>query len=73
MHHVICYKFVYRIASFVCEVLICVVYCMAQKFNVEFNFTFLNQAHTWFIKIDPVRFVGMRACVCVSAPKAINN
>ena len=30
-------------------------------------------AHTWFLKIDPVQIVGMRACVCVSAPKAINN
>ena len=33
---------------------------------------FLNQAcsgrrpaHTWFLKIDPVRIVGMRVCVCV--------
>ena len=39
---------------------------------------FLNQAraglrlaHTWFLKIDPVRIVGMR--VCVSAPEAIND
>ena len=30
-------------------------------------------AHTWFLKIDPVRIVGMGACVCVSMPKAINN
>ena len=45
---------------------------------------FLNQARTgrrparaWFLKIDPMRIVGMRvcvcACVCVSAPEAINN
>ena len=41
---------------------------------------FLNQARTghrparaWFLKIDPVRIVGMRACVRVSAPEAINN
>ena len=38
---------------------------------------FLNQARTWFLKIDPVRIVGMHvrvcACVCVSAPEAINN
>ena len=41
---------------------------------------FLNQAcgdhrpaHAWFLKIDAVRIVGMRACMCVSAPKAINN
>ena len=31
----------------------------------------------WFLKIDPVQIVGMRvrvcACVCVSAPEAINN
>ena len=32
---------------------------------------FLNQARAWFLKIDPVRIVGMR--VCVSAPEAINN
>ena len=32
-------------------------------------------ARAWFLKIDPVRIVGMRACVCVcvSAPEAINN
>ena len=32
-------------------------------------------ARTWFLKIDPVRIVGMRACVCVcvSVPEAINN
>ena len=41
--------------------------------------SFLNQARAgrsaWFLKIDPVRIVGMRACVCVcvSAPEAINN
>ena len=38
---------------------------------------FLNQVRAWFLKIDPVRIVGMRvrvcACVCVSAPEAINN
>ena len=43
---------------------------------------FLNQvqaglwpARAWFLKIGPVRIVGMRACVCVcvSAPEAINN
>ena len=35
----------------------------------------LNQAHTWFLRIDPVRIVSMCVfvCVCVSAPKAINN
>ena len=26
---------------------------------------FLNQAHAWFLKIDPVRIVGMRVRVCV--------
>ena len=32
-------------------------------------------ACAWFLKIDPVRIVGMHACVCVcvSAPEAINN
>ena len=41
---------------------------------------FLNQvragrrvAHAWFLKIDPVRVVGMHVCVCVSAPQAIIN
>ena len=39
---------------------------------------FLNQAcvdhrpaRAWFLKIDPVRIVGVH--VCVSAPEAINN
>ena len=37
--------------------------------------SFLNQARAWFLEIDPVWIVGMRACVCVcvSAPEAINN
>ena len=32
-------------------------------------------ARTWFLKIDPIRIVGMRVCVCVCvcAPEAINN
>ena len=30
-----------------------------------FNKLFLNQAHAWFLKIYPVRIVGMRVCVCV--------
>ena len=43
---------------------------------------FLNQARAghrparaWFLKIDPVQIVGMRACVrvCVSVPEAISN
>ena len=38
---------------------------------------FLNQARAWFLKINPVRIVGMRVCVCVCvcvyAPEAINN
>ena len=34
---------------------------------------FSNQARAWFLEIDPVRIVCMRAYVCVSAPKAINN
>ena len=48
-------------------------------FSTLFSY-FLNQAsashrpvRTWFLKIDPVWIVGMRVCVCVSAPKAINN
>ena len=31
----------------------------------------LNQMCAWFLKIDPVQVVGVRACV--SAPEAINN
>ena len=27
----------------------------------------LNQAHAWFLKIDPVRIVSMRVCVRVRA------
>ena len=41
---------------------------------------FLNQARAgrrparaWFLKIDPVRIVGVRVCVRVSAPEATNN
>ena len=34
---------------------------------------FLNQARTWFLKIDPVQIIGMCVCVCVSVPEAINN
>ena len=30
-------------------------------------------ARSWFLKIDPVRIVGMRVCVCVSTPEATNN
>ena len=43
--------------------------------NSRFSKLFLNQARAWFLKIDPVRIVGMLACVCVcvSAPEAINN
>ena len=44
------------------------------------SLVFLNQvraghrpARAWFLKIDPVRIVCMRVCVCVSAPEAINN
>ena len=40
----------------------------------------LNQVHAglwparaWFLKIDPMRIVGIRVCVCVSVPEAINN
>ena len=41
---------------------------------------FLNQVlashrpvRTWFLKIDPIWIVSMCMCVCVSAPKVINN
>ena len=54
--------------------------CMSHSFlNVLLFMTvnFLNQACAWFLKIDPVWIVSMRVClsvcVCVPAPKAINN
>ena len=60
--------------------------CVYSVFISVFNdiymyaFVFLNQAcaglwptHAWFLKIDPVRIIGIHACVCVSAPEAINN
>ena len=53
------------------------------RLPLHFDFrklSFLNQARAglwpacaWFLKIDPVWIVGMRVCVCVSAPEAINN
>ena len=33
----------------------------------------LIMAHTWFLEIVFVHYVGMCVCVCASAPKAINN
>ena len=40
--------------------------------SILFPYTFLNQAgaghkpaHNWFLKIDPMRIVGMHVCVCV--------
>ena len=43
-----------------------------------YNAELLNQVcaghrpvRAWFLKIDPVRIVGM--CVCVSAPEATNH
>ena len=33
----------------------------------------LQLACIWFLKIDPVQIVSMRACVCLSLPEAINN
>ena len=29
---------------------------------------FLNQAHVWFLKIDPMRIVSMCVCLCVCPP-----
>ena len=40
---------------------------------LQYRGTFLNQVLAWFLKIDPVKTVGMRSCVCVPAPKAIKN
>ena len=28
-------------------------------------YKFFNQACAWFLKVDPVRIVGMHVCVCV--------
>ena len=43
------------------------------KGHIATHTILLNQARAWFLKIDPVQFVCMRECVCVSAPEAINN
>ena len=42
-------------------------------------YKFLNQAHAWFLKVDPVRIVSMCVyvcvcvcmCVCVSTPRLL--
>ena len=49
--------------------------CETEPFEMHIimvKFDFLNQAHAWFLEIDPVR---MSVCVfvCVSTPEAINN
>ena len=46
---------------------------LQEKTTDDMAFKLLNQSRAWFLKIDPVWIVGMRACVCVSAPEAINN
>ena len=48
-----------------------VILSLKSLFIVNNHMWFLNQARTWFLKIDPVQIVGMR--VCVSTPEAINN
>ena len=47
-------------------------YNYSQLYSYNLCTTFLNQtsashrpAGTWFLKIDPVQIVGMRACVCL--------
>ena len=37
---------------------------LVTKGHIAMHTILLNQAHTWFLKIDPVRIVGIRACVC---------
>ena len=32
-----------------------------------------HKTSPWFQKIDPMQIIGMRVCVCVSAPEAIHN
>ena len=46
---------------------------LSERVQYQGKAGFLNQARAWFLKIDPVRIVGMRVRVCVSAPEAINN
>ena len=40
-------------------------HCYMVLSNTIFYLFFLNQARAWFLKIDPVRIVCMRACVCL--------
>ena len=52
----------------------CCCVCVRQLFSNSVTYVFLkfdnlcnllNQAHTWFLNIDPVRIIGMHACMCV--------
>ena len=50
--------------------------CLNTDININiFHACLLNHrpARTWFLKIDPIWIIGMRVCVCMSVPKAINN
>ena len=38
--------------------------CIGCNFYV-WLYVFLNQAHAWFLKIDPVQIFGMHVHVCV--------
>ena len=46
---------------------------LVTKGHIATHTILLNQAHTWFLKIDPVRIVGMRACVSATKAVIINN
>ena len=49
------------------------VYSCERAMHIYIINFFLNQGRAWFLNIDPVWIVSMCVCVCVSAPKAINN
>ena len=57
----------------------CVFYAQNHAHKLYKTIALLNQVRAGrapgFLKIDPVQIVSMRVCVCVcvSAPKAINN
>ena len=40
-------------------------FCVRDSFKSEVFKPGACQPHAWFLKIDPMRIVGMRVCVCV--------
>ena len=55
-----------------CVEMTCVYSVFISVFNdiYMYGYVFLSQARagrTWFLKIDPVRIIGIHACMCVRA------